>query len=92
MWREASKGKSSASDFKTNINLSISVRGVQQQLREGETIKYSKMMHGRKSNEDHKIARLDWAWRKISRSDYFWNEIVFSDEKKFKVDGPCIVL
>ena len=36
----------------------------------------------------HKVNRVNWARFYATKKDDFWKEVVFSDEKKFNLDGP----
>lgn len=39
-------------------------------------------------SQHHLDARLSWARRNISQGDLYWWRTIFSDEKKFNLDGP----
>ena len=52
-----------------------------------EHLKYLKMISAPKLTNDHKLLRLDWAKKYMSYGDK-WQNVIFSDEKKFNLDGP----
>lgn len=50
-------------------------------------MKYLKRKQQPKLKPEHKNVRLSWAEARISWTSK-WKEVVFSDEKKFNLDGP----
>lgn len=56
-------------------------------LRANENIKFMKKKKKPHLKEVHKAKRIEWARNKIGW-DEKWKNIVFSDEKKFNLDGP----
>ena len=51
-------------------------------------LKYKKMFTAPQMTPQHKENRVRWCRNYISKGEVFWNYVVFSDEKKFKGDGP----
>ncbi|KAH9118431.1 hypothetical protein LEN26_012103, partial [Aphanomyces euteiches] len=85
--REASQGKSSSSRMKHDLKLAVSSRTIRRVIAKTPYLKYKKRKKQPRLTDAHKAARLEWA---ISQVDLGlgWNQIVFSDEKKFNLDGP----
>lgn len=71
----------------TRLNLNCDVRTVQRVLAADPHIIWTKMVPKPKLDERHKTARFEFAKKFITLIQIF-NRIVFTDEKKFNLDGP----
>lgn len=80
--------KKSAKDIRDHLNLSISVRRVQQILCSTAFLKYSKARSAPYLKIRHKEARLEWAKEKLQWNQTIWKDVMFTDEKKLNLDGP----
>lgn len=56
-------------------------------LQRTENIKYLKSKSAPKLTNEHKVLRLEWAQKHMIFGDK-WREVIFTDEKKFNLDGP----
>jgi len=83
----AVKENISASQIRSNLSLPISTRRVQQILKCSENVSYEKKLLKPELLPRHKAARLQFA-NKYKFWDTEWENIIFSDEKKFNLDGP----
>lgn len=87
IFREASNKTISCGQIKSKLNLRVTRQTVWETLRANENIKFMKKKKKPHLKEVHKAKRIEWARNKIGW-DEKWKNIVFSDEKKFNLDGP----
>ncbi|KUF99771.1 hypothetical protein AM588_10009414 [Phytophthora nicotianae] len=88
--RTAAKGDYSARQLKSELCLSASVRTIQRVLAGVDWLVYTKMNNSLPLSAEDKVAREEWAWARIFNTDAAgsWDAIIFSDEKKWNLDGP----
>lgn len=67
--------------------IGISKNTVQRRIKGSKIIVYKKMAKKPCLKSHHKIARLQWAKKMMSFGEN-WISVIFSDEKKWNLDGP----
>ena len=77
----------SFSQIKVELDLPVTSRRIQQVLSSTANVKWKKPSKKPALKPHNKHARLEFA-RKYMDMGKNWNHVVFSDEKKFNLDGP----
>ena len=85
--REAKKTGKSSKQLKISMKLDVSDRYIRKLLSENEFLIYGPHKPVPKITRDHEKARLKWCNEKAQWNEE-WDNVIFSDEKKFNLDGP----
>ena len=86
--REASKTGLSSKKLQTSLKLNVTPRRVRHVLKESKDFAYKKRKTIQALTKLHKKKREQWVREKVRWNDGDWAKVVFSDEKKFNLDGP----
>ena len=68
--------------------MNVGVRRVQQILSETPHVRYMTRCPTVKMTEKHRENRMKWARQQLQWNATSWKDVIFSDEKKFNLDGP----
>lgn len=85
--KEASKSVLSARQIKEKLGVGGSLRTIQRVIKRAPHLQRKKLKRKPALKEHHKTARLAFAEKHVNWTTQ-WNNVVFSDEKKFNLDGP----
>lgn len=86
--REGSEGELGAAGIVKALQLPITPRRVRQILHAAPHLRYKGIARTPAMRERHETFRLSWATEKMTWTQKKWDKVVWSDEKKFNLDGP----
>ncbi|CDF38566.1 unnamed protein product [Chondrus crispus] len=86
--REASKGEKSAETLRRELELPVSKRRAQQILSTSPLLQYQTAKIAPQLTPRHRTVRVKWAKERAGWNMQKWGQVIFSNEKKFNLDGP----
>lgn len=86
--RQVYAGYSGAKNVRDVLQLPVSVRTVQRRIAEVPWLKFKKPRRSPNLTKQHIAGRLHWAHENSGLDEFWWANVMFSDEKKWNLDGP----
>lgn len=86
--RKARTGRYTARQIYSDLALNISLSRVRQIMSSDPNLRWAKMKKKPHMTPAHHAARLQWATSHVSWTQPQWDCVIWSDEKKFNLDGP----
>lgn len=86
--RAVVNGAGSAKKVRDTLQLTVGVRTVQRTIEKVPWLKFMKPRRRPMLKPRHVHARLQWAYEHNGMDDFWWANVLFSDEKKWNMDGP----
>ena len=86
--RQAKLGSGGAKKLKAALQLPAGVRTIQRYISQAPGMKFKKIRRGPMLLPRHRSARRIWADEHDGLDDFWWSNVMFSDEKKWNMDGP----
>lgn len=87
IFRLASSQNLSVRSISREVTIPVSKSTVHRRLQVSKLLAYRKMLRSPNLTKRHKDARVQWARKHMNWTDE-WLSVLFSDEKKFNLDGP----
>ena len=86
--RKASSGLYTARQLRAMFTLPVTVRRVQLMLERAAHLQWKRMRRAPKLSQKNHADLLAWARQHATMSRSMWRRVIWSDEKKFNLDGP----